>query len=589
MKSKFRNIIALFLLIMGVVAGLSPILIGVSINTSVSRAESADEALSKTAVNKTVSAKDRAKARQDINNMTISTKKDLKRYINLALIEAGSSKKITDTHLSKITNKLDNIAHKRVKTSIKHKDSIDAVNLINKVVKKYLGVSISASGDIDKISGYLNGERQREINRRKSKSKSTTISKTVSASGMAKAKADMNSINISSKSNLKKYLNAAIKSKGYNIALTDSEIEKINGYMTSLVAGRVSKGKSVTSGDISAVVAQIKKLVKKYTGVDIDIDSGKIRSYVSFLESNAKALTANSNTNKGTSSIPKNSSGTSSIPKNSSTSKADSEDSSNPKISIVSPPKKDANKSNKGTIFSLCNKINNSLWKDGIFVDRSYQGGSLKDVCTEFLSCSFDESSNICTITVNMIRYNKLANSEQQKIMQRALDAIYESDVSRINRNKIYNELCALDTTTSSLVRQLSDDVHADFYTAYSYFKPFSGPIGTLLGILTIAIFAFLGLTIVIDIAYITIPFVQELLGRLSKGEKIKCVSLEAANAVKEAESKSGQEYINPLGVYLKSKTRQYIAIAICILYLVSGNLFSFLASFIDYFTGIFS
>ena len=229
------------------------------------------------------------------------------------------------------------------------------------------------------------------------------------------------------------------------------------------------------------------------------------------------------------------------------------------------------------------------MWEDGIFVDRSYQGGSSKDVCTEFLSCSFDESSNICTITVNMIRYNKLANSEQQKIMQRALDAIYESDVSRINRNKIYNELCALDTTTSSLVRQLSDDVRADFYTAYSYFKPFSGPIGTLLGILTIAIFAFLGLTIVIDIAYITIPFVQELLGRLSKGEKIKCVSLEAANAVKEAESKSGQEYINPLGVYLKSKTRQYVAIAICILYLVSGNLFSFLASFIDYFTGIFS
>lgn len=576
MKSKFRNIIALFLLIMGVVAGLSPILIGVSINTSVSRAESADEALSKTAVSKTVSAEDRAKARQDINNMTISTKKDLKRYINLALIEAGSSKKITDIQLSKITNKLDNVAHNSIKTGIGSSDSANAVHYVKTLVKKYLGVSISVS---NKVSGYLNGERQREINRRKPKPKSTTISKTVSASDMAKAKADMNSINISSKSNLKKYLNSAIKSKGYNIALTDIEIEKINGYMTSLVAGRVSKGKSVTRGDISVVIAQIEKLVKKYTGVDIDIDSGKIRSYVSFLESNAKALTANSNANKGTSSIPKNSS----------TSKADSEDSSNPKISIVSPPKKDANKSNKGTIFSLCNKINNSLWKDGIFVDKSYQGGSLKDVCTEFLSCSFDESSNICTITVNMIRYNKLANSEQQKIMQRALDAIYESDVSRINRNKIYNELCALDTTTSSLVRQLSDDVHADFYTAYSYFKPFSGPIGTLLGILTIAIFTFLGLTIVIDIAYITIPFVQELLGRLSKGEKIKCVSLEAANAVKEAESKSGQEYINPLGVYLKSKTRQYVAIAICILYLVSGNLFSFLASFIDYFTGIFS
>ena len=196
MKSKFRNIIALFLLIMGVVAGLSPILIGVSVNTSVSRAESADEALSKTAVNKTVSAKDRAKARQDINNMTISTKKDLKRYINLALIEAGSSKKVTDIQLSKITNKLDDVAHNSIKTGIKDKDSIDAVNLINKVVEKYLGVSISASGDIDKILGYLNDERQREINRRKPKPKSTST-KSVSASERANARRAISNMTIS--------------------------------------------------------------------------------------------------------------------------------------------------------------------------------------------------------------------------------------------------------------------------------------------------------------------------------------------------------------------------------------------------------
>lgn len=254
-----------------------------------------------------------------------------------------------------------------------------------------------------------------------------------------------------------------------------------------------------------------------------------------------------------------------------------SADTSNPVISISNPPNQDANTSG-GAIADLCLTINNNIHARGIMKSNVT---AVAD--TDFVTYSF--SSNVANITINMTEYNKLGNKAKQDLMQVALDTTYNSNVSKTNRNKIYNALCKQDEPTSALVRQLSEDVNADFAGAYKYFKPFSGPLGVVLGLLTLAIFVILGLTLVIDIAFITLPFVQSLL--LNTDGKAKFVSIEAVNAVKEQESKSGSEYVNPMGIYLKSKTKQYIAIFICILYLMSGKIFSLLARFMDYFSGI--
>lgn len=254
-----------------------------------------------------------------------------------------------------------------------------------------------------------------------------------------------------------------------------------------------------------------------------------------------------------------------------------SADTSNPVISISNPPNQDANTSG-GAIADLCLTINNNIHARGIMKSNV---AAVAD--TDFVTYSF--SSNVANITINMTEYNKLGNKVKQDLMQVALDTTYNSNVSKTNRNKIYNALCKQDEPTSALVRQLSEDVNADFAGAYKYFKPFSGPLGVVLGLLTLAIFVILGLTLVIDIAFITLPFVQSCL--LNNDGKAKFVSIEAVNAVKEQESKSGSEYVNPMGIYLKSKTKQYIAIFICILYLMSGKIFSLLARFMDYFSGI--
>lgn len=251
----------------------------------------------------------------------------------------------------------------------------------------------------------------------------------------------------------------------------------------------------------------------------------------------------------------------------------------NPVISIVSPPSQDGTASS-GFIKTAVDNINSIIHINNLMLSND---SAVAD--PNFLTYNYDSAAKTVNITINMNDYNKLSSKNKQAVMQYALDGIYNSQISKTNRNKIYNALCKQDETTSSLVRQLSTDVTADFGHAYEYFKPFSGPLGVVLGIIAFVIFILLGFTLLLDIAYITLPFLQ---GWLTKTDgTARLVSIEATNAVKEQESKAGGEYVNPLGIYLKSKIKQYIAIFICLLYLLSGQIYTLLANFMDYFSGL--
>lgn len=244
----------------------------------------------------------------------------------------------------------------------------------------------------------------------------------------------------------------------------------------------------------------------------------------------------------------------------------------NPSITITNVVAGDAHASG-GKIAETCKSINNDL-KD----DYGWE--------SDFLTYSYDATAVSCTVTVNMSKYKKLSNQVKQDTMQVALDGIYNSDISRTAKNKLYNEICALDETTSALVRELSTDVTADYAKAYSWFKPFSGWVGWILGVLCLAIFVLIGLTLVVDIAYITIPIVQLWL-TAKDDSKAKFVSVEAFSAVKEQYSKAGQTHVSAMGVYLRLKTKQFVALFICLLYLMSGKIYVLLASIMDYFRGV--
>lgn len=191
---------------------------------------------------------------------------------------------------------------------------------------------------------------------------------------------------------------------------------------------------------------------------------------------------------------------------------------------------------------------------------------------------------SICNISINNKVYNSLDMKDKQRFMKIALNGVQNSSISVVNRNKIYTFIADSDTKISGLVRQLSEDVSVDMPAAYAWFQPFSGPLGVFLGVLTIAIFALLGISIVVDISFLTIPGVQwVLIRRCSENSKPPFISIEAWTAYQEALQTHGQV----LTIFFKKKSGQMIVLGICVLYLVSGNLFALVAKIVDYFQGL--
>lgn len=236
-------------------------------------------------------------------------------------------------------------------------------------------------------------------------------------------------------------------------------------------------------------------------------------------------------------------------------------------------------------IEDTCKDINELIYENS-------RDTGITDPSTQMLKASRDTNSPntngqmIENVEFNVSTYNRLEQLEKQEVMEIILTGIDNSQLSQISKSKIYNFVSNSDKSTSNLVRQLSGDVRADFASAYSSFRPFTGVLGWILGVFTLLIFIILGLTIVVDLAYIVIPFVQNGLSNENASAKPRFISPEAWNAVRVAEQSIGSNYREPVGVYFKSKTKQFIAIGICLLYLVSGKIYDLIAMVIDMFQG---
>lgn len=188
-------------------------------------------------------------------------------------------------------------------------------------------------------------------------------------------------------------------------------------------------------------------------------------------------------------------------------------------------------------------------------------------------------------VTINVLEYSDFKESSKQDIMEIALEGILNSNISRTNRNKLYNFIADTDSATANLLRNLGSDVRVDLGQAYNMIRPMSGWLGTLLAALAIGLMLFLGVTLIIDTAWLTIPILQSILPG-DGDKKPKFISAEAFKSLKAAYD--GSSYKNPLLIYIRSKVGHVIAVSLCVLYLSSGLLFSALGSLIDKFSGFF-
>lgn len=202
--------------------------------------------------------------------------------------------------------------------------------------------------------------------------------------------------------------------------------------------------------------------------------------------------------------------------------------------------------------------------------------------------------------------YN-LNESQFQSLTSKAQTQVVE-DIARASNNSVvrgqkentgvteqtvqnwWKELQQSNGVGSKFLNTILQNTKPDFVSANAIWKPFAGPVGIVLGLIAVMLMSFLGIVIVSDIAYITLPPIRIFVSDDEKGQKLaksKLFSFDAIYAVQQAESESdGGSPKHALGIYLRRRIIMLILLGICLLYLVQGQLYTLVGWILDLVSG---
>lgn len=233
-----------------------------------------------------------------------------------------------------------------------------------------------------------------------------------------------------------------------------------------------------------------------------------------------------------------------------------------------------------------------TIWNDSISVSTNGSGSS------SLLSSTFEELTASSKQQFLEDAFT-LANAMADDTAYKAKHGLVTGD-NEVTDETVSDFLTAMQNCSgmgSTLLASILQNTKPDFVTANRWYKPFSGPVSSVIGLLCILIVALLGLSMALDIFYITIPFVQLALddndsdgnnnSRLSK-----LVSSAARSAVKTqtdgggSGGQSGSNNKSALAVYAKGRWKEMLLLGVCLLYLVSGNIYSLVSQFINLMSG---
>lgn len=200
--------------------------------------------------------------------------------------------------------------------------------------------------------------------------------------------------------------------------------------------------------------------------------------------------------------------------------------------------------------------------------------------------------------------FNKLTSSAQTELVKDIADKSYEAEdtqqnVSEDTVQNWWKELQTKKGAGSKFLNVILENTKPDFVTANQIYAPFSGIIGTIMGVIAVVGMGLLGIVMVADIFYIVIPPVRMMVsqegvsaepggGRGSRTGSSKLFSDDALYAVKVAEESSdaGGSKKQALGVYLKRRIPMLVLLGICLLYLVSGSIYTLVGYILDLVSG---
>lgn len=202
--------------------------------------------------------------------------------------------------------------------------------------------------------------------------------------------------------------------------------------------------------------------------------------------------------------------------------------------------------------------------------------GSINEATNDTI-LSYDSKNGL--VKFNNVRYSKFDLKQKNDFMDKSLSAVKQSSLNTKDKNKLFNFIADQDSTTSTAIRNLKVDAQADIASAAAWYKPFSGGISTLLGVLALATMLFLGITTVIDVAYLAVPMFRIFLDKDDRNERPKLISQEAYKVVIDSENETTGSY---MGLYLRRRAITMIVVGLAIAYLISGSIFDIIAFFFD-------
>ena len=200
---------------------------------------------------------------------------------------------------------------------------------------------------------------------------------------------------------------------------------------------------------------------------------------------------------------------------------------------------------------------------------------------------------------VNRSEYDKLSSKGRDQFVSDIIASTNESvkngSKTGVNQDTQTDWLRTLQKNPgfgTKVLNETMKNTGPDFATANRIYQPFSGLVGTILALGAILIMALLGLVIVSDIAYITIPPFRLLTGDADSGvgkAASKIVTSEALRAVQEAEGGgNGGDGGNKIALlsYFKARVISMIVLGLCLVYLIQGQIWVAIGWLLDALNG---
>lgn len=189
---------------------------------------------------------------------------------------------------------------------------------------------------------------------------------------------------------------------------------------------------------------------------------------------------------------------------------------------------------------------------------------------------------------IDSTEFDKLSQKGKQNLISdintkaEELATTSGSGVSQTTVDNWYRKLQNTNGVGEQFMSVILENTKPDFAGANRIYAPFSGVVGVIIGLIAVIMMSLLGVVMVADIAYIALPPLQAMAppsdgvsGGDGKTNKASILfSQDAKFAVQESNQGENGTRKQAYGIYLKRRIPMLILLGICLLYLVSGNIF---------------